>query len=165
VEPHLNTVYFVNAKDGWVGGEFGVILHTTDGGQTWISQRYGSDLPQIVAIRFRDNRNGWAVGQKGTLLKTADGKKIWRPVQLASQEDFYGMSVDGENGVIVGHGVILRTNNESAWTRVELPQKLLWLSSVAIHRQTAIGVGQSGTIHTINLNHNKRTADEGVRIR
>lgn len=37
VDPNLNGVCFVSRKVGWVVGEFGLILRTNDGGQSWIA--------------------------------------------------------------------------------------------------------------------------------
>jgi photosystem II stability/assembly factor-like uncharacterized protein len=156
VEPNLNTVYFIGDK-GWVGGEFGLLLHTRDGGRTWRPQRYGSHLPRIAAIGFSSERNGWAVGQQGTFLKTADGGDRWEAMPLHVKEDLYAISAQGERGVIVGKGVILKTNNSgSAWVRMESPAANFWLSGVAINEETAIAVGQAGTIQSIRLNETDR---------
>jgi len=34
----LNTVYFLDSKRGWVGGDNGFLSHTEDGGKTWVKQ-------------------------------------------------------------------------------------------------------------------------------
>ena len=34
----LNTVYFLDNKRGWVGGDNGFLSHTEDGGHTWLNQ-------------------------------------------------------------------------------------------------------------------------------
>lgn len=65
VEPHLYAVHFVTPAIGWIVGEFGLVLHTRDGGQTWTSQRSGAQLGQLFGVIFRDERTGWAVGQGG----------------------------------------------------------------------------------------------------
>ncbi|MCX5750824.1 MAG: YCF48-related protein [Candidatus Saganbacteria bacterium] len=72
---------------GWaVGGNtngYAVILHTTNGGTTWVRQGTSETIPdaplgEICAI---DNQTAWAVGQNingyGTILRTNDGGTTW----------------------------------------------------------------------------------------
>lgn len=44
VSTDLLAVQFINPKQGWIGGDGGVILHTRDGGNTWIKLVDGRDL-------------------------------------------------------------------------------------------------------------------------
>ena len=54
----LNAVTFVDEKEGWIVGEFGTILHTSDGGETWQRSEeitglppYAEDVTEEVALR------------------------------------------------------------------------------------------------------------------
>ena len=51
---------------------YNVILKTTDGGETWVPQDAGTELPlyDIVAL---DACTAWAVGKDGVIIKTTDG--------------------------------------------------------------------------------------------
>jgi photosystem II stability/assembly factor-like uncharacterized protein len=59
----LTDVYFTSPEEGWVTGAAGTILHTSDGGKTWIAQLGGdpkaSDRP-IRELRFIDATHGFA---------------------------------------------------------------------------------------------------------
>ena len=86
---HLRDVWFADARHGWVVGENGTILATTDGGATWTRQSQGVPLParrppqvvqkqngldtlpdiegqppglHLMAVRFLDPSRGWTVG-------------------------------------------------------------------------------------------------------
>ena len=48
VSVSLTAVSFVDALLGWAVGHGGVILHTTDGGETWIRQAEGVTLAKAV---------------------------------------------------------------------------------------------------------------------
>ena len=48
VSSDLTSVYFVDAKQGWVTGHDGVILHTPDGGATWSVQLDGRKANELV---------------------------------------------------------------------------------------------------------------------
>ena len=161
VEPNLNAVYFSSSENGWVVGEFGLVLHTKDAGNTWVSQRYGSDLPQLYAIQFRDGRSGWAIGQAGTLIQTRDGGQHWLPVELGTKRDLYAFSLEDERGVIVGDGIVLVSHDGgSSWRRMESIPEDQWLSGVALKSSEAIAVGRAGTTQLISLD--KIPSDKNV---
>ncbi|MBU0509724.1 hypothetical protein KKH27_12930 [bacterium] len=58
---HLYNAFFLDDNTGWIIGKAGTILHTTDGGQSWIPQSTARSV-DLRAIFFHDNLNGWAVG-------------------------------------------------------------------------------------------------------
>jgi len=154
VEPNLNSIYFSSPKIGWIVGEFGLVLHTRDGGQTWISQRYGSELPQLYAVKFLDDRRGWAVGQAGNLIQTSDGGQHWSPVELNTKRDLYHVSLENERGVIVGDGVVLVTlDGGSSWKSMGSNPEDRWLSGVALKSSEAIAVGQAGRTQLLALDN------------
>ncbi|HUJ30861.1 MAG TPA: YCF48-related protein [Candidatus Acidoferrum sp.] len=84
----LRDVFFTSAEEGWASGDHGTIIHTADGGHTWVAQLGGtpdSTDPMISMLRFVDNRHGWAVLKKDAgndsqvLLRTEDGQN-WSQV-------------------------------------------------------------------------------------
>lgn len=74
-------IHFVNANVGWAVGWDGVIIKTTDGGQTWVSQTSGTG-ENLKEVYFIDQNNGWVVGDwnniGNTLLKTTNGGNTWQ---------------------------------------------------------------------------------------
>ncbi len=44
----LTAAYFLNERDGWITGHSGILLHTTDGGDTWSKSLDGSKIAKIV---------------------------------------------------------------------------------------------------------------------
>jgi photosystem II stability/assembly factor-like uncharacterized protein len=156
VEPHLNTVYFVDEKEGWLGGEFGLLLHSRDGGQTWIASRFGADFPQIVCVRFRGRFTGWAVGARGTVLSTNDGGRTWRKIEAGTKRDLYAVWIDGRRGLIAGQGVMLEINNGAVKTmNLDLSPNESWFSGAAGVAGTAVVVGQAATIRRVTLSDAK----------
>jgi photosystem II stability/assembly factor-like uncharacterized protein len=63
----LNSVFFINANEGWIVGNGGTILHSTDGGATWSAQTSGTTA-MLRDVFFTSPTNGYAVGNKGTIL-------------------------------------------------------------------------------------------------
>ena len=151
LEPNLNAVQFLTRDTGWVVGEFGLVLRTTNGGQTWVSQRYGLNLPRLLAVEFRDKYTGFAVGQKGTLIKTVDGGKNWNEMNVGTQQNLNEISVDGKQGVVVGDGIMLKTKDGGlTWNKESFPSNV-WLSGVALNHRGAVAVGQGGTIRAFEF--------------
>lgn len=62
----------MDGDTGWVVGESGTILHTTDGGNSWSAQNSGTSN-WLYSVRFADANTGWAVGEHGTILHTKNG--------------------------------------------------------------------------------------------
>lgn len=59
----------------------GVILRSTDGGQTWERKTYNK-LSWSSSITFVNDSIGWITGDKGTLLKTMDRGNTWHKIAL-----------------------------------------------------------------------------------
>jgi photosystem II stability/assembly factor-like uncharacterized protein len=152
VSPNLNSVFFVSKQSGWVVGEFGLILHTDDGGQTWNLKRYGADLPQLSAVAFSDPLDGLVAGQNGTLLRTTDGGRHWTPVDLGTKRSFYAISVEERRGVVVGEGAVFLTEDGGATWRAMKPfPENVALSAVASFGSGAIAVGPAPIIAPIDF--------------
>ncbi|MCX7995513.1 MAG: YCF48-related protein [candidate division WOR-3 bacterium] len=85
-QSNLMGVFFLNAQEGWICGEGGIILHTNDGGNTFEFQYAPTTLP-ISDIQFLDSQTGYAlvwlsVNNTGTLLVTTDGGVSWHAHEI-----------------------------------------------------------------------------------
>jgi len=74
IHDDLLSVGFPNEKDGWVCGRRGTVLHTADGGKTWVRQNSNTGFT-LSSICFVDSQNGWAVGDEGVIIHTENGGK------------------------------------------------------------------------------------------
>jgi photosystem II stability/assembly factor-like uncharacterized protein len=70
----LPALVFIDDEHGWAAGD-GVIVATSDGGQTWIRQYDGA--ANITSLDFVGASDGWAVAPAGSLLRTTDGGQTW----------------------------------------------------------------------------------------
>ena len=76
----LQSVSFVSAEVGYVVGEAGTIIKTTDGGISWsILNSHFQD--HLFDVYFANEVLGWAVGWDnnilGIIFKTTDGGNSW----------------------------------------------------------------------------------------
>jgi photosystem II stability/assembly factor-like uncharacterized protein len=86
----LFSITFPSEKEGWACGRWGTMLHTSDGGKTWIHQKSGTDFT-LSSVYFVDSKNGWAVGNEGIIINTRDGGNTWK--QQKSPVSFFLMKV------------------------------------------------------------------------
>ena len=74
----LLTNVYIRGANLWAVGHEEVILHSSDGGSTWVRQHVKSDaLGPLLDILFVDDNRGIAVGAEGKMLTTTDAGKTW----------------------------------------------------------------------------------------
>lgn len=76
VTSNLFGVRFTSPMNGWIVGQNGTFLKTTDGGNSWsqLLSPVGSNLNKVF---FVDSLNGWIVGDYDVILSTIDGGRSW----------------------------------------------------------------------------------------
>jgi hypothetical protein len=120
----LNTVDFVSAREGFVGGAGGSLFATTDAGATW-TRRSQPTLGTINKLLFSTATSGWA-GTSTGLYRTANGGQTWQAVPAG---DAYGYPIGVQDvqfvtplvGYVVGTGggINKTTNGGTSWTSVQ----------------------------------------------
>lgn len=75
-QTHFRALHFVDAQNGWIVGDNGVIAHTSDGGATFLPQKSGTS-DSLSSVSFVNPKEGWAVGENGTIIHTKDGGENW----------------------------------------------------------------------------------------
>jgi len=120
----LTCVSFPDARQGWAAGHGGVIVHTSDSGETWQVQREASpDNQPLFDIQFVSPDTGFACGAYDTFLKTTDGGKTWNLLSTGFDSIYNGLAfVDENTGYLVGEfGTVLRTDDGGEiWKRLDL---------------------------------------------
>ena len=121
---HFTNLFFLDSQNGWVVGYIaningadyaGVILKTTDGGDTWTNQVFGVVL---TSVNFVTEQKGWLVGGAGTLLYTSDGGTNWSSQYNGIQWGFRDVKFRDENfGIVVGNAgkIFVTTNGGVNW--------------------------------------------------
>jgi uncharacterized protein (TIGR03437 family) len=61
---------FTSPSTGWLAGDYGVLLQSTDSGATWQSVTSGAGV-NLLGLSFTDTQHGWLVGEFGTILSYA----------------------------------------------------------------------------------------------
>src|SRR6267378_5459747 len=87
----LNTVYFLDNKRGWVGGDSGFLSRTEDGGRTWVKQLVQTTAP-INDIYFRDKDAGFLIAGNA-IFATRDNGVRWSEERRFPPREFDGAEV------------------------------------------------------------------------
>jgi photosystem II stability/assembly factor-like uncharacterized protein len=127
----LKSVYFTTSLQGFAVGDYGKILKTTDGGNTWTKITLTGNLNQrnFCSVFFTDTQNGYIVGGNEntgmqTILKTTDGGITWNIIKDISGEFLNAVYFPSLNiGFSVGnHGTFYKTTDAgNTWIAITIP--------------------------------------------
>ena len=108
----LRSVYFTDLNTGYAVGNYGTILKTSDGGDSWTVLTSGT-THTLFSLTFTDNNTGYATGESGILLKTTDGGNLWTKLSTGMTKNLLSIYFPSKNtGFIVGqNGIILKTTD------------------------------------------------------
>lgn len=153
----LTSVSFANAKQGWAAGQWGVILHTENGGEHWTLQRSdtSTDRP-LFALHFFDARQGVAVGLWSLVLVTDDGGAHWRTVTLAPPDgapkadlNLLGLFADarGRLHATAEKGMLLRSEDRGqSWRYLPTGYKGSFWTGLAPSDGSLLAAGLRGSL-------------------
>jgi photosystem II stability/assembly factor-like uncharacterized protein len=140
---------FPDDKNGWVVGGLGTIIHTEDGGKSWMKQGITtcglSDCPlRLFAVDFIDSQKGWIVGEG--LYRTSNGGANWTEQPTGIAVDFHDIQfVDSFHGWIAGsRGAVMNTiDGGDSWKGVagKTSFDLLGLSFLTPEKGWIVGDG------------------------
>ena len=158
----LNSVYFLDSKRGWIGGDGGFLSHTEDGGQTWVKQVVGT-TEGINDIYFRDKEAGFLLAGN-RIFGTSDNGTSWNEARAFMPAEFDGADVElysvrfssKKKGWVVGSvskrdrvidSILVYTDDGGkTWTRQRAPSRLELIHIDFVSDKRGWIVGAGGTI-------------------
>lgn len=113
-------VSFGDTATGWCVGDSGVIIKTTNSGDSWVKQNSGTSN-KLTDMKFFNTNEGFAVGENGTILQTNDGEN-WSDMTSTTTQNLYGMDflsttvgwAVGDNGTILYYGPAVSIKEENS---------------------------------------------------
>jgi photosystem II stability/assembly factor-like uncharacterized protein len=107
----LSSIYFPNPLLGWAAGAIGIMLKTTDGGNSWVTQPTNT-TKNFSSVYFIDSSYGWAAGYNGLMMKTTDGGDNWFSIWNSNDEWFNTIFFhDSLNGWAGSGNKLFQTND------------------------------------------------------
>jgi photosystem II stability/assembly factor-like uncharacterized protein len=113
---NLNGAILLDSGTGFVVGDTGTILKTTDAGATWAPLASGTSTT-LHGVYFLDPNDGVAVGDSGTILRTTDGGAAWQSVATGVVDTLRSVSFNGVNGICGGDSqdILYSTDSGTSW--------------------------------------------------
>ncbi|HUX25623.1 MAG TPA: YCF48-related protein [Burkholderiales bacterium] len=160
----LTAVSFSDARNGWAVGHLGVILHTSDGGETWVLQRSDTSVDQpLFSVYFTDAEHGVAAGLWSLLLITADGGHVWKPVVLQpppgskhADRNLFAIFSNHKGSLFIAaeRGAVLRSDDQGAsWSYLNTGARGSFWTGCALKDGTLLVAGLRGHVY--------RSTDDG----
>lgn len=127
-----------------VGGGETTILHSRDGGNTWVDQSTNTPplAGEVLAATFLDGTHGLASGVGPFVLRTTDAGEHWTLDELPPETVGGLLAIDALPGVAVGVGVdetditrlrpVAIANAGDGWRQSSLPDDVMSLSDVSL---------------------------------
>lgn len=131
----LFAVWFADARDGFVGGAFGLLFRTRDGGETWepwldrLDNPKGMHLYGITGARSAAGTVALLAGEQGLAAVLDDGASAWRRLALPYEGSLFGvaMAPPGEGTGWLLHGMrgnaFVSDDRGANWRRLALPTR------------------------------------------
>jgi len=118
-------IFFLDASEGWIGTEKGLIYHTTDGGLTWNKTFLPNQSLWVEHIQFVNKSCGWALAtgwytdSKGgyndfRLYRTTDGGATWKKQWIRKEPVEAFQFIDENRGWFVATTNVYTTANGGA---------------------------------------------------
>lgn len=121
----LNDVQYVGTT-GWIVGEYGTLLKTTNGGTSWDTIPTYRDT-HFYAVNFTDTQVGWIGGADGLLLKSTNGGLNWQQQYIPTTGNVSKIQFLDQNvGYALGAGLLFKTTDGgNSWQAVNLPESIV----------------------------------------
>jgi photosystem II stability/assembly factor-like uncharacterized protein len=163
----FKSVDFIDTNTGWIVGEAGIILKTTNGGNTW-NQLSSPTANNLTCVDFINSTVGWIVGENGTIFKTINGGTSWSAqtfelvagnkyiltsiFAISSTEAWITGYAENQDQAILGYIRLQTTNGGTTWSKFSKAISSATLNDIFfLNSNEGWAVGDGGlVIHTNN---------------
>ncbi|HRG58886.1 MAG TPA: YCF48-related protein [Bacteroidia bacterium] len=113
---NINSICLKDSTIGYLACDFGFILKTSDGGNTWNVSLSGAD------VNFNDivcnNDTVWAIATDGIIYTSINNGATWNRYSIGELSDLNSIIYQNNKGYIVGNNGLLRTFNKPNFVSV-----------------------------------------------
>lgn len=144
----FNALHFVSNTAGYVSGNNGNIITTTNSGGAWTALNPGTNR-NVYGMYFFSINIGYVVGSRGYIAKTENRGVNWSTISPGNGNiDYRDIAFfDNITGLIVGDkGWVSRSEGGQDWVKINVPTAENLTALEILDAQTAIAVGEKGTI-------------------
>ena len=150
----LTSIYFTDTNTGWAVGEFGTVVKTRDGGESWQL----IEIPwqnSLTDLHFPTPADGVIVGENGLILKSVDGGESWSQKEIRFTNNLRRVLFrNRDEGWAIGEkGLILHTADAGESWQQQVSNSSVELKGLALIDDSTLCV--TGKNKTLLLTHDR----------
>jgi photosystem II stability/assembly factor-like uncharacterized protein len=149
---NLHSVFFINSRIGYIAGDSGLVLKTSNGGTVWTAATPVTKR-NLFCVIFASIDTGYAFGDSVTVLKTTDGGSNWRNLFPSIPWDYHlrtGYCISGQYFETAGYKSTWKSQNGGISLQGFIGSPGYYRSMKRASDSTGIVVGDSGLIQRRN---------------
>lgn len=149
----FTTVRFVDELKGFALGEFGTVITSTDGGDSWEVLEPIPNEFYPMGVDFLDANTGWVGGLDGVIWQTTNGGESWQRQKSVTSAPIYNIHASKYGVFAVGGSAKLVEFEGGKWTTFEgAPEVLAFIRGVeTLDNGSLVLAGGGGTLAMIPL--------------
>jgi len=145
----LTNLQFLGPETAIATGEYGLVLRTEDGGQTWDYVGYLPEEFYPHAAHFTSVDEGWVGGLNGFIYHTTDGGETWSRQPTDTSMPVFGF-IDADNRLFaLGDNATVLSLRHGQWQSLATPNQPLYLRDGVLleNRQLLVAGGRGLLLH------------------
>lgn len=162
---NMFSVYMIDAREGWVCGNNGLIYHTEDGGMSWKIQPSGTK-EALFSVSFINAKIGWVTGNKGIILHTRDGGKTWKKQKSPKEKILFTLkALSADKAIAAGDWgtIVATTDGGKTWEDRTYPKDMMMYGIDFVDENEGWIAGEFGIVlHTTDSGMTWERQDTGV---
>jgi len=153
---YLRCIHMLDENTGWISGNSGLVLKTTNGGINWNQVNIpGSSGQSLTYVQFANLSTGWVFGYSGgqNLFKTTDAGNTWQTQTYGSTDNGarWATMLNASTGYYVSYNItnsriFKTTNGGDNWTEQTYPNPGNLWSIKMINTNTGYVCGDGGRL-------------------
>ena len=148
----LTNLQFLDPETALATGEYGLVLKTLDGGETWDYAGYLPDEFYPHAAYFESADEGWVGGLNGFIYHTTDGGETWDRQPTDTSMPVFGFVKAGNALFALGDNATVLALSGGSWTGLETPNQPLYLrDGVVLANNQLLVAGGRGLLLQLDI--------------
>ena len=151
--PPLMDVWFANEKRGWASGAYGTLLHTSNGGRTWLDwspKVDNADQLHFNGVIGTADGTLFLASEWGTIFRSSTAGESWKATESGYEGSFFGLVTNPATHSLFAYGlrgtVYRSTDDGLSWAEVQSKVQGSLFGACATREGRLTFVGSNGAV-------------------